>query len=213
MDVHVCRRPEQAYRRRSRWYSLSAFVIFSHVVRGRKPSRSGDFALIIFFRRCACWQFPVLAVLIICLVAGWWLGASINFFRWHSNRFLLTQLSVWFRMGPRPAVRLTGIINRRVSLVLGPGWLSVLIVGANLRRSALAKLVGDGNDPGGWKCVGRGLPESAKPLCIGRFPLDYDLVCGLDCAAVLSAAPPCRLWLFLLSGFGQIFPAWLRIKT
>jgi membrane protease YdiL (CAAX protease family) len=102
-------------------------VIFSHLVRG-ESLRDLGFRFDNFLRALRLLAIPVFAVLIICLSAGWWLGASINFFRWHSNRFLLAQLLFGFAWGLVQQYVLQAFINRRVSLVLGPGWLSVLIV-------------------------------------------------------------------------------------
>jgi membrane protease YdiL (CAAX protease family) len=106
-----------------------AIVIFSHLVRG-ETLRDLGFRFDNFLRALRLLAIPIFAVLVICLLAAWWLGSSINFFRWHSNRFLLLQLIFGFGWGLVQQYVLQGFINRRITLVLGPGWLSVIIVAA-----------------------------------------------------------------------------------
>lgn len=73
---------------------------------------------------------PTLIASAVCLFVAWRMDAEINFFRWHSDRYVTTQLVRGFAWGLAQQYVLQGFLNRRAMLVLGTGWRSVLAVGA-----------------------------------------------------------------------------------
>ena len=105
-----------------------AVVISSHRVR-RETLRDIGFRFDNFLRAMGLLLVPMLVVLGLCLILAWQLGAPINFFRWHPNRYLLTQLVLGFAWGLVQQYVLQGFLNRRAMLLFGPGWLSILVVG------------------------------------------------------------------------------------
>jgi len=106
-----------------------AVVISSHRVR-KETLRDIGFRFDNFLRAMAMLLAPMMVVLGLCLVGAWRLGAPIDFFRWHSNRYLLTQLVLGFTWGLLQQYVLQGFLNRRAMLLFGPGLLSILVVAA-----------------------------------------------------------------------------------
>lgn len=104
-----------------------AVMVYSHRFRG-ESLRDLGFRFDNFFRALLWLTPPTLVALVILMVVGWWLGASVNFFRWHPNRNLVLQLGLGTLWGLVQQYALQGFLNRRAMLVLGPGWLSILLL-------------------------------------------------------------------------------------
>ena len=73
---------------------------------------------------------PFFLVAVGCFALGRWFGGQTNFQRWHAGTPIIGQLALGFAWGLAQQYVLQGFINRRAQLVLGKGWLSVLVVAA-----------------------------------------------------------------------------------
>ncbi len=104
-----------------------AVMMYSHRFR-RESLRDLGFRFDNFFRALLWLMPPTLIALVILISVGWWLGASVNFFRWHPNRNLLLQLLLGMLWGLVQQYALQGFLNRRAMLVIGPGWPSILLI-------------------------------------------------------------------------------------
>jgi membrane protease YdiL (CAAX protease family) len=102
-------------------------MISSHRLRG-ESLRALGFRFDTFWRAGKLLLLPMFLVGILCLVAGWWSGAEMNFLRWHSGRPIAGQLVLGFGWGLLQQYVLQGFINRRAQIVWGQGWLSALLV-------------------------------------------------------------------------------------
>src|SRR5262249_33289150 len=70
---------------------------------------------------------PMIVVSILSLLIGWVFGGRPDFFRWHTERYLVAQLSLGFAWGFVQQYVLQGFLNRRLQIILGPGIQSILI--------------------------------------------------------------------------------------
>ena len=104
-------------------------VIFSHRLRSEKLRDIG-FRFDNFLRALSLLAAPVVVTALLCLVVGWKLGTPVNFLRWHPNRYLVLQFGVGFCWALAQQYVLQGFVNRRAMVLVGRGWLSVLIVAA-----------------------------------------------------------------------------------
>lgn len=104
-----------------------AVMMYSHRFRGESLRELG-FRFDNFFRALLWLTPPALIALGILIGIGWWLGASVNFFRWHPNRNLILQLILGMLWGLVQQYALQGFLNRRAMLVIGPGWPSILLI-------------------------------------------------------------------------------------
>lgn len=104
-----------------------AVMMYSHRFRGESLREVG-FRFDNFFRALLWLTPPTLIALAILIGVGWWLGASVNFFRWHADRNLILQLILGMLWGLVQQYALQGFLNRRAMLVLGPGWPSILLI-------------------------------------------------------------------------------------
>jgi len=102
-------------------------MLVSHRLR-RESLRDLGFRFDNFFHALRLLAVPVVVFVLFCLVIGWRMGTPLNFFRWHSNRYLALQLVIGFCWGLVQQYALQGFINRRAMTSLGRGWASVLLV-------------------------------------------------------------------------------------
>lgn len=102
-------------------------MMYSHRFRG-ESLRDLGFRFDNFFRALLWLTPPTLIALGILIGIGWWLGASVDFFRWHPNRNLILQLILGMLWGLVQQYALQGFLNRRAMLVIGPGWPSILVI-------------------------------------------------------------------------------------
>ena len=102
-------------------------MISSHRLRG-ETFRDLGFRFDNFLRAGKLLLLPMFVTAGLCLIAGWWLGGKINFLRWHPGRPVDVQLLLGFGWGLVQQYVLQSFINRRAQIILGPGWLSVLLV-------------------------------------------------------------------------------------
>jgi len=101
-------------------------IIFSHRARG-EGLRDVGFRFDNFLKAMRIVLLPMLVAAGLCIGIGWRLG-SINFLRWHPNRFLVVQLALGFGWGLAQQYVLQGFLNRRAVLLLGKGWPSVFLI-------------------------------------------------------------------------------------
>ncbi|HEY8204487.1 MAG TPA: CPBP family glutamic-type intramembrane protease [Pyrinomonadaceae bacterium] len=104
-------------------------ILLSHRVRG-DTLRDIGFRFDNFLRALYLLAAPVFIFAVVCLIVGWRLGSSFDFFRWHPKRYLVLQLALGFFWALVQQYVLQGFINRRAMLVAGRGWRSVLVVAA-----------------------------------------------------------------------------------
>jgi membrane protease YdiL (CAAX protease family) len=102
-------------------------MIFSHRARN-EGLRDVGFRFDNFLQAMRMLALPMLAGGILFLIVGWRMGGSVNFFRWHPNRFIVLQLILGFGWGLVQQYALQGFFNRRATMVAGAGWQSVIIV-------------------------------------------------------------------------------------
>ena len=106
-----------------------ALMFASHRVRS-ETFRDLGFRFDNFLRSLWLLLLPVAVAISLCLIIAWRLGLTIDFFRWHPNRSLVTQIILGFAWALAQQYVLQGFLNRRAMGVLGTGWRSVLIVAA-----------------------------------------------------------------------------------
>ena len=104
-------------------------MISSHRVRG-ETLRDLGFRFDNFLRAAWFLQLPMAVITASCLVIGWWFGAQIDFMRWHGERPIAGQLALGFGWGFVQQYVLQSFMNRRAQIILGSGWLSILLVAA-----------------------------------------------------------------------------------
>ena len=106
-----------------------AFTIVSHRLRN-ETLRDLGFRFDNFLQSGLLLLLPMVLVAVVCLALGRWFGGQMNFQRWHAGTPIIGQLALGFGWGLTQQYVLQGFINRRAQLVLGKGWLSVLLVAA-----------------------------------------------------------------------------------
>ena len=104
-----------------------ALMFLSHKVRG-ESLRDVGFRWDNIVRALYLLSLPVLAFAVLTLLVGWILHAEINFFRWHSRRYLLVQLVIGLAWGLAQQYVLQGFLNRRAMLLVGRGWRSIILI-------------------------------------------------------------------------------------
>ena len=102
-------------------------MFVSHRVR-RESLRDIGFRFDTFLPALYLLAVPVLLFGAACLLIAWTTGSSVNFLRWHPNRNLVLQLVIGFAWALAQQYVLQGFFNRRAMIVLGRGWLSVLLI-------------------------------------------------------------------------------------
>lgn len=105
------------------------FMIVSHRLRN-ETLRDLGFRFDNFLQSGLLLLLPMVLVAVVCLALGRWFGGQINLQAWHAGTPLIGQLALGFGWGLAQQYVLQGFINRRAQLVLGKGWLSVLLVAA-----------------------------------------------------------------------------------
>src|SRR5262245_59482426 len=70
-------------------------IVLSHRLRNESVRDIG-FRFDNFLRALSLLTVPVVATALLCLLVGWKLGTSVNFLRWHPNRYLALQFAVSF---------------------------------------------------------------------------------------------------------------------
>jgi len=106
-----------------------AFMIVSHWLRN-ETLRDLGFRFDNFLQAGLLLLLPMAVTAILCVVLGRWFGGQTNFQAWHAGTPLIGQLPLGFGWGLVQQYVLQSFINRRAQLVLGRGWLSVLLVAA-----------------------------------------------------------------------------------
>jgi membrane protease YdiL (CAAX protease family) len=101
-------------------------VVLSHRLRS-ESMRDIGFRFDNFLRALSLLTVPVVATALLCLLVGWKLGTSVNFLRWHPNRYLALQFAVGFCWALAQQYVLQGFVNRRAMILAGRGWVSILI--------------------------------------------------------------------------------------
>jgi membrane protease YdiL (CAAX protease family) len=104
-------------------------VILSHKLRS-ESIRDIGFRFDNFLKALSVLVVPSIVAALLCLFLAWRLGTSINFLRWHPNRFLPLQLGVGFCWALVQQYVLQGFINRRAMILVGRGWRSIFITAA-----------------------------------------------------------------------------------
>lgn len=102
------------------------FMIASHRLRNETLHNLG-FRFDNFLRAGALLLLPMLLVAVLCLVLGRWFGGRINFLNWHAGSPIVAQLALGFGWGLAQQYVLQGFVNRRAQLIVGKGWLSILL--------------------------------------------------------------------------------------
>ena len=106
-----------------------AFMIVSHRLRN-ETLRDLGFRFDNFLQSGLLLLLPMILVAVVSFALGRWFGGQTNFQRWHAGTPIIGQLALGFGWGLAQQYVLQGFINRRAQLVLGRGWLSVLLVAA-----------------------------------------------------------------------------------
>lgn len=73
---------------------------------------------------------PVVVVAGVVLLVAWTTNTPLDFLRWFRQRNFALQMTFSFGWGLAQQYVLQGFLNRRAMIVLGRGWLSVLLVAA-----------------------------------------------------------------------------------
>ena len=105
------------------------YMIVSHRLR-HESLRDLGFRFDNFIQSGLLLLLPMILVAIVCFALGRWFGGQTTFQRWHAGTPIVGQLALGFGWGLAQQYVLQGFINRRAQLVLGKGWLSVLLVAA-----------------------------------------------------------------------------------
>jgi membrane protease YdiL (CAAX protease family) len=106
-----------------------AYMIVSHRLRN-ETLRDLGFRFDNFVKAGLLLLLPMVLVAILCLALGRWFGGQTDFLRWHAGTPIIRQLALGLGWGLVQQYVLQGFINRRTQLIMGRGWLSVLVVGA-----------------------------------------------------------------------------------
>ena len=106
-----------------------AFMIVSHRLH-HETLRDLGFRFDNFLPAGLLLLLPMVLVAVVCFVLGRRLGGQTNFHAWHAGTPIAVQLALGFGWGLAQQYVLQGFINRRAQVVLGKGWLSVLLVAA-----------------------------------------------------------------------------------
>jgi membrane protease YdiL (CAAX protease family) len=104
-------------------------VIFSHVLRSESLQDIG-FRFDNFLKALRLLAVPLVVTALLCLLIGWKLASPVNFLRWHPNRYLVLQFVVGFCWALIQQYVLQGFVNRRLMILLGRGWASIVVVAA-----------------------------------------------------------------------------------
>jgi membrane protease YdiL (CAAX protease family) len=106
-----------------------AFMIVSHREHGETLKDLG-FRLDNFVSAILLLIPPMLLSTVVFLMIGWLSGSGIHLLRWSVGRPLVVQLLLGALWGLAQQYVLQAFINRRTVIVLGQGWVSVLVVAA-----------------------------------------------------------------------------------
>jgi membrane protease YdiL (CAAX protease family) len=104
-----------------------AVIVISHRLRN-ESMRDIGFRFDNFLRAISLLAVPMFATALLCLLLGWKLGTPVNFLRWHPNRYLALQFAVGFCWALAQQYVLQGFVNRRAMILVGRGWVSILVV-------------------------------------------------------------------------------------
>jgi membrane protease YdiL (CAAX protease family) len=104
-----------------------ALMVASHRLR-KETLRDLGFRFDNFFRAGRLLLSLMLVATIFCLVLGGWFGRRPDFGGWHQGTPLWGQLILGVGWGFVQQYVLQSFINRRAQLILGSGWLSVVLV-------------------------------------------------------------------------------------
>jgi len=72
----------------------------------------------------------MLLATILSVIIGRWFGGKIDYQRWHAGSSIFLQLVLGFGWGLLQQYALQGFINRRLQIIWGRGWFTVLVVAA-----------------------------------------------------------------------------------
>jgi len=106
-----------------------AFMIVSHRLR-HETLRDLGFRFDNFLQAGLFLLLPMVLVAVVCFAMGRRFGGQTSFQELHLGTPSIVQLALGFGWGLAQQYVLQGFINRRAQLVLGKGWLSVLLVAA-----------------------------------------------------------------------------------
>ncbi len=106
-----------------------AFMTISHRLRN-ETLRDIGFRFDNFLQSGLLLLLPMVVTAILCVVLGRWFGGQTNFQAWHAGTPIIGQLALGFGWGMVQQYVLQGFINRRTQLIVGRGWLRVLLVAA-----------------------------------------------------------------------------------
>jgi membrane protease YdiL (CAAX protease family) len=102
------------------------FMLFSHHMRGESARELG-WRLDNFWRAAGLLAPAMLVVSALLVTLGWY-RSSLDFGRWEGGQSILGSPVLSLLWGPLQQYALQGFINRRAQVVLGRGWMSVLLV-------------------------------------------------------------------------------------
>ena len=103
-----------------------AFMFASHLAR-RETRRDVGWRLDNFWAAARLLAPAMLAATVLLVGFGWYAG-TLNFARWKGGQSILGVPLLSLLWGPLQQYVLQGFINRRAEVVLGRGWMSVLLV-------------------------------------------------------------------------------------
>lgn len=103
------------------------FMIASHRLRN-ETLRDLGFRFDNFARAGLLLLIPMAVTAILCLILGRWFARRTDFSSWHAGTPLIAQLALGFGWGLVQQYVLQSFINRRAQLIVGKGWLSILLV-------------------------------------------------------------------------------------
>jgi membrane protease YdiL (CAAX protease family) len=106
-----------------------AFMIVSHRLRN-ETLRDVGVRFDNFLQAGLLLLIPMAVAATLCLILGRWSGRRTDFLSWHAGTPIIVQLILGFGWGLAQQYVLQSFINRRAQLVLGRGWLSILLVAA-----------------------------------------------------------------------------------
>lgn len=103
------------------------FMIASHRLRN-ETQRDLGFRFDNFLRAGKLLLVPMAVAAILCLILGRWYGRQPDFSSWHIGTPIVAQLILGFGWGLVQQYVLQSFINCRAQLIVGKGWLSILLV-------------------------------------------------------------------------------------